>query len=217
MDERARHDGEAMRARLARAAVAPEVFRAALLNVPALDRDAWVDVVFGLEDRSFEDGPSLPRGGVPYLACPVDTVRRAVDAAELTAADVVVDVGSGVGRAAMLLHLLSGAAVVGLEIQPALVEAARELVAQVPSARVTVVEGDAAERLGLLASGSVFFFYCPFSGERAERARAGLHLLSRARQLRVCCVDWPMPEGSWLERTAEDGDLVVFRSVFPSP
>lgn len=197
--------------------VTPERFRAALLDVAPLDRDAWVDVVLGLEDRLFEDGPALPRGGVPYLACPVDTVLRAVDAAAMTAADVVVDVGSGVGRAAMLIHLLSGAAVVGLEIQPALVLATRELLTQVPSARVTVMEGDAAERIGQLAFGSVFFFYCPFSGERAERAREGLEGIARMRSLRVCCVDWPMPDSEWLERIAEDGDLVVFRSFFPSP
>lgn len=206
-----------MRAQVGRGPVAPAAFRAALLAVPPLDRDAWVDVVFGLVDRQFDDGPALPRGGVPYLACPVDTVLRAVDAAQVTPGDVVVDVGSGVGRAAMLLHLLSGASVVGLEIQPALVQATRELVSHFPSARVTVAEDDAAERIRHMTSGSVFFFYCPFSGERAERARVGLEALARVRPLRVCCVDWPMPEFSWLERTAEDGDLVVYRSVFPSP
>lgn len=217
MDHRARHDAEALRAQLGRGPVARDAFRAALLEVPKVDRDAWVDELFGLEEHSFEDGPALPRGGVPYLACPVDTVLRAVDAAAMGPDDVVVDVGAGVGRAALLVHLLSGAAVVGLEVQPALVQAARERAARVPSARVSFLEGDAAELLGQMANASVFFFYCPFSGERAERARAGLEALSRARELRVCCVDWPMPECSWLERTAEDGDLVVFRSRVPSP
>lgn len=217
MDERARHDAEALRARLRRGPVAPAAFRAALLEVPPLDRDAWVDVLFGLEDRSFDDGPALPRGGVPYLACPVDTVLRAMDAAEVTPGDVVVDVGAGVGRAALLLHLLSGASVVGLEIQPALVQAAREVAAVVPSAQVSFVEGDAAELIGRMADATVFFFYCPFSGERAERARSTLQELARSRSLRVCCVDWPMPEALWLERIAEDGDLSVYRSFFPSP
>ncbi|MEW6432076.1 MAG: hypothetical protein AB1730_11270 [Myxococcota bacterium] len=41
---------------------------------------------------------------------------------------------SGVGRAALLLHLLSGASVVGLEILPALAQAARQVVAAFPRA-----------------------------------------------------------------------------------
>ena len=55
---------------------------------------------------------------MPYLPCPVDTLLRVIEHAPLGAADVFVDVGSGLGRAAALVHLLTGARAVGLEVQP---------------------------------------------------------------------------------------------------
>ena len=96
-------------------------FRAALLDVPPAERDAWLDRLLGIDGLP-DDDPALPRGCVPYLPCAVDAVLRVVDLAALTAADVVVDVGAGVGRAAALLHLLTGAAIVGIELQPALAQ-----------------------------------------------------------------------------------------------
>ncbi|HXS16281.1 MAG TPA: hypothetical protein VN764_03780, partial [Polyangiaceae bacterium] len=53
--------------------LSPSAFRAALMSVPPLDRDAWVDRVLGIE-QSVDDGPELPRGCAPYLPCPVDAV-----------------------------------------------------------------------------------------------------------------------------------------------
>src|SRR4051794_20890268 len=95
---------EALRARLMHTSMAPADFRAALERVGPWDRDAWVDVVLGL-DVCPDDGPELPRGCVPYLPCPVDALLRLVDEALIRPSDVLVDVGSGVGRAAVLVHL----------------------------------------------------------------------------------------------------------------
>src|SRR4030095_16570102 len=103
--------------------------RAALTAVAPLDRDAWVDLAFGLGPPP-DDGPLLPRGGVPYLPCPVEALLGAVELAPVGAGDVFVDIGSGVGRAAAVVSLLTGACVVGVEVQPALVLAARELAAR---------------------------------------------------------------------------------------
>src|SRR5262249_18543482 len=104
----------------------PPAFRAALLGVPAGERDAWVDRVLGLDGLP-DDGPALPAGGVPYLPCSVEVLLRMVDEASVGSGDVFVDVGAGPGRAIALVHLLTGAAAVGLEIQPALVSAAHDL------------------------------------------------------------------------------------------
>src|SRR4029078_9775031 len=95
----------------------PSMFRAALLRVPPTERDAWLDLVLRLGELP-DDGPALPRDCVPYLPCPVDALLRIVDQAPVRASDVFVDVGSGLGRAAALVHLLTGAATIGLEIQP---------------------------------------------------------------------------------------------------
>jgi SAM-dependent methyltransferase len=191
----------------------PSAFRAALAGVPAAERDAWVDLVLEL-DGVHDDGPELPRDCVPYLPSSVEVLSRVVDEAAVGPGDVFVDVGAGPGRAAVLVHLLTGAAAIGLEIQPALVLAARELASRLRLSRVPCIQGDAAALAGSMTIGSVFFFYCPFSGGRLARVLDELEPIARTRTLRLCCLNLPLPPRPWL--TAEPGrseDLVVYRST----
>lgn len=191
----------------------PVAFRAALERVPAVDRDAWVDLALGVPEPP-ADGHELPRGCVPYLPCGVDTLLRAVEAASLTAADVFVDIGSGLGRATALVHLLTGATALGLEIQAALVEAARHLAARLQLTRVTTVAGDASALVTTLANGDVFLLYCPFSGERLSRLFASLEPLALTRPLRICCVDMAPPACPWLALHAAPAEnLRIYRST----
>jgi SAM-dependent methyltransferase len=178
-------------------AVDPSHFRVALASVPPADRDAWLDRVFGLEIPS-DDSASLPPGCVPYLPAPIDTLIQIAEHADVQASDVFVDVGSGVGRATVLMHLLTGATAIGLEIQPSLVHASRELTKRLGTEQVSVVEGDAALTTGLMLIGTVFFLYCPFSGERLTKVLADLESIARTRRIRVCCLDLPLPECPWL-------------------
>ncbi len=53
---------------------------------------------------------------------------------------------------------------IGIEIQPRLVVAARDLATRLPLSRISCVEGDAVKITGFVSIGSVFFLYCPFSG-----------------------------------------------------
>lgn len=134
----------------------------------------------------------------------------------MRAGDLFVDVGSGLGRAAALVHLLTGAAAVGIEVQPALVAGARALAARLNLAGVSFVEGDAAEAVAPLQAGSVFFLYCPFSGERLVKLLANLEMVARTRAIRVCCVDLPLPPCPWLEAAPPPSlDLAIHRSTFP--
>ena len=213
VEEAHRESAELIRSRLSNTQATPAVFRAALTSIPPTERDAWLDLVFGL-DALPDDGSELPRGCVPYMPCSVDALLRMVEYAGVQGSDVFVDVGSGLGRAAALVHLLTGAAAIGLEIQPALVRASRELVARLNVSRLSLVEGDAALLTGYIVIGSVFFLYCPFSGERLERLLAGLEPIARTRQIRVCCVDLPLPPCPWLTLASPPfGDLAVYRST----
>lgn len=192
----------------------PAGFRAALTSVPFLERDAWVDAMLELGAIP-DDGPDLPPGGVAYLPCSVDALLEAVDVAGITAADLVVDVGAGVGRAAALLHLLTGARVIGVEAQRALVEAARTLSSVLPA--VSVVHGDAADLEALVPGGTVYFFYCPFSGARLERLLDDLERAARTRPLRLVCVDLPLPTRDWLTQVpGGSGAVTVFTSAASS-
>lgn len=202
-----------MRERLASGLAPPEVFRAALLSVPRTARDAWLDQVLGLDEVP-DDGPDLPRGCVPYIPCPVDTLLRMMDHAQVEPADVFVDIGSGLGRSGMLTHLVTGAAAVGIEIQSGLVRAARDLRTRLSTSRIAVLQGDAARLTGCLALGSVFFLYCPFGGERVAQVMDGLETVARARPIRVCCVDMTLPARPWLAKAAApSGELTVYRST----
>lgn len=215
MSEGPGHGAAAMHQRVrGDACPSPAEFRAALVAVPFLERDAWVDAVLDLGPIP-DDGADLPAECVAYLPCSVEAVLEAVDGARITAADVVVDIGAGVGRAAALLHLLTGARVIGVEVQRALVEAARRLSSVLPA--VSVVHGEAADLEALAPGGTVFFLYCPFSGARLERLLDELERVAKTRPLRLACVDLPLPSRPWLRQVAGgSGAVTVFASALSS-
>jgi SAM-dependent methyltransferase len=191
----------------------PSTFRDALLRVPESARDAWVDRELGLGELP-ADGPALPRDCVPYLPCGVDVILRIVEQVPVGPSDVFVDIGSGVGRATVLIHLLTGAEAIGIEVQPALVLAARDLAKRLTVPRVSTIEGDAAELVGFMTNGTVFFLYCPFSGIRLAKVIADLEPIARTRTIRVCCLDLPLPRCSWLALEPQlSADLAIYRST----
>lgn len=212
MDERHQRSADEARASIERGDHDPALFREALLRVPMNARDAWLDRVLGLGELP-DDGPELPRGCVPYLPCSVDVLLRMIDQAGVHASDVFVDIGSGVGRALALVHLLTGASGMGVEIQPALARVARELASRLALSSIPSIVGDAAQLTGSLTAGTVFFLYCPFGGERLAQLLDRLEPLARTRMLRICCVDLPLPPRAWLTPDpVQLGDLVVYRS-----
>jgi SAM-dependent methyltransferase len=212
VDERHRESADWVRGRIAHGRCDPPLFRAALTRLPPAARDAWVDRVLGLGPPP-EDGPELPVGCVPYLPCSVDALLRLVEHAPVRASDLFVDVGSGVGRAATVVQLLTGAEVVGVEVQPALVAASRGLTARLGLPRISFIQGDAGQPTDVWAGASVFLLYCPFSGARLAKLLANLEPVARTRPIRVCCVDLPLPPCPWLEQTfPESPDLTFYRS-----
>jgi SAM-dependent methyltransferase len=208
-----RESAERVRSLIERGRCDPSLFRVELTRIPPVTRDAWVDQVFGLGAPP-EDGPELPVGCVPYLPCSVDALLRLAEHAPVRASDLFVDVGAGVGRAAALMHLLTGAPAVGVEIQPSLVSAARALAARLRLSRVSFVEADAGQPTDAWSAGSVFLLYCPFGGDRLAKLLTNLEPVARARPIRVCCVDLPLPGCSWLEQTPPlSVDLTLYRSA----
>ena len=216
MDAGDRESAESVRSLIERGRCDPSRFRAELTRILPVTRDAWVDRVFGLGAPP-EDGPELPVGCVPYLPCSVDAPLRLADQAPVRASDLFVDVGAGVGRAAALMHLLTGAPAVGVEVQPGLLWAARALAARLRLSSVSFVEADAGQPTDAWSAGSVFLLYCPFSGDRLAKLLTNLEPVARARPIRVCCVDLPLPSCSWLEQTPPPSvDLTVYRSTLGS-
>lgn len=175
----------------------PAGFRAALLDRPRIDRDAWLDRTLGLPDLP-DDGPDLPRGGVPYLPCAVDLLVEAVDRARLGPSDTIVDVGSGLGRALVTLHLLTGAEAIGIEIQRGLAATANGLADRLGLTHVRTLHGDATTLLDSLTDATVFFLYCPFDAATFARFLDALEPLARRRTLTLLLVDLPAPARDWI-------------------
>lgn len=214
MEESTRESAKRVRSWLERGLHDPSRFRSALLQVPPVDRDAWLDLAFGLAEIP-DDGPELPKGCAPYLPCSVDDLLRIVEHAPVRESDVFVDIGSGVGRASAVVHLLTGASAIGIEIQPQMVLTARALAARLLLSHIQSLEGDAASLAGFMAIGTVFFLYCPFSGERLTKVLADLEPIAHTRTIRVCCVDLPLPPCRWLAlETSPRAGLEIYRSTY---
>jgi SAM-dependent methyltransferase len=204
-------DPERMRSLLAAGRASPHAFRTALANSPADRREGWLDRVFGLGDLP-EDGPELPRGCVPYLPSSLEILLRVIELADVRSDDVFVDIGSGLGRALALTHFATGAGAIGVEIQPALVRASRELAARLNAQQVSVIEGDAARVAAHITTGSAFFLYCPFGGDRLNQVLNDLESIARTRVIRVCSLDLPLPSRPWLTPVSLSRELAVYRS-----
>jgi hypothetical protein len=191
----------------------PAPFRAALLRVPPLEQDGWLDRVVGIDSLP-DDGPDLPRGCVPYIPCSAEALMRVVDQVAVAPTDVFVDLGSGLGRAVMFVHLLTGAEGIGVEIQSHLALGACGLAERLGLGRVSFIQGDAARNIEKVERGSIFFLYCPFGGERLVKVLADLERIARKRVIRVCSLDITLPACPWLTlETQVSKDLKVFHST----
>ncbi|MEO6602687.1 MAG: methyltransferase domain-containing protein [Polyangiaceae bacterium] len=137
-----------------------------------------------------------------------------VSQAAVNCDDVFVDVGSGAGRVALLVHLKTGAGCIGLEIQPALVRTAQGRADWLGLSRLRFLAGDAADMTRFIPIGTVFFFYCPFGEDRLRRVLRDLEDVARTRPIRVCCVDMPSLELPWLARLPSRSSRVdVYQST----
>ena len=190
-------------ARAARAGVASGALRGAALSellasIAAVDRDAWVDELLGIEPPP-ADIADLPRGAVPYLPCGVDEIVAVVREAPVAPDDELVDIGAGLGRAVILAHLLSGARARGVEIQAPLVHRARALCAGLALAAVSFVHADAAD---VALDGSVFLLYAPCNGAMLARVVSRIEDVARRRPIVVAAVGLELPDAAWLTARA---------------
>lgn len=172
--------GAVLEPRLLRGAALLEAIEALPLDA----RDAFVDRLLGLEEAP-PDGADLPAGGVPYLPCGVDEILAVLREARPGPGSHFVDVGSGIGRVALLAHLITGARATGIEIQARLVDVARARAGALGLEDVRFVHGDASE---LDVVGDVYLVYAPFGGARLARLLDRVDALAAAAPLTLFTV-----------------------------
>ena len=176
--------------------------------------DEMVSGVLQFEEPDAGDVAREPEM-VFYQPTPARHIFDFIGVAGLTAEDVVVDLGSGLGHVPLLVSICTGASSVGIELEAAYVERARQCAQRLNVKKATFLCEDA--RVADLSRGTVFYLYTPFVGailrdvlERLKREAAG-------RRIRVCtygpCTA-VVAEETWLEAVAapEMDRIVLFRS-----
>ncbi len=139
---------------------------------------------------------------IGYHAGGVDPIVHALREAPVGPGDVLVDLGSGLGKVVLLAHLITGARARGIELQSELVEQARAAAARL-GANVDFTLSDA--RHADLDDGTVFFLYLPFTGPVLAEVLHRLHAVAARRAIVVCALGVDLERHApWLTRRPLD-------------
>jgi len=151
-----------------------------------------------------------------YQPTPARHIFHLIGLTALTANDVLVDFGSGLGHVPLLVSICTHASSIGIELETSYVERARQCAERLNVKRVAFLHQDARE--ADLSEGTVFYLYTPFSGSILRRVLDRLRQEAVTRRIRICtygpCTS-VVAEEPWLEATAkpETDRIVVFSSL----
>jgi hypothetical protein len=187
--------------------------------LPGQHYDALDELVAGVfaVDEPLIENPVLPAEMVLYQPTPARHIVDGIRRASITAGDVVLDLGSGLGHVPMLVHVLTKARTRGVEREPAYAASAARASSALALGQVSFVTGDARE--AEIADATVFYLFTPFLGTVLRDMLARIEAEASSRQVRVvvlgpCARTFArMP---WLH--SDDADpsatdrIVVFRS-----
>jgi hypothetical protein len=178
--------------------------------------DVFVNGVLGI-DAAPEETFSLESGMIGYVPTPARVIFALLDHLSLRADDVFYDVGSGLGRVALLVGLLTAAQATGIEVEPAYCAVAQQSAQRLHLERVTFINGDA--RQANYADGTVFFLYTPCTGRMFQEVLDRLHEEARVRPIRLAAYGLctaQVVQQTWLHLTMRQAfahdTLAVFRS-----
>jgi len=177
--------------------------------------DELISGVFQFEEP--DDEPVRRAEIVLYQPTPARHIFRLIGLTALTATDVLVDLGSGLGHVPLLAAILTSARSVGIEMEGTYVERARQCAQRLNLNRVTFIEQDA--RAADLSTGTVFYLYTPFTGSILNSVLSRLRREAATRPIRICtygpCTS-AVAEESWLEATAAPVPhrITLFRSRY---
>jgi Methyltransferase domain len=152
---------------------------------------------------------------VLYQPTPARHIFHLIGLIALTATDVLVDLGSGLGHVPLLAAILTCARSIGIELEATYVERARQCAQRLNLNRVTFIQQDA--RAADLSAGTVFYLYTPFTGSILSSVLSRLRREAAIRPIRICtygpCTSVIAGE-SWLEATAAPvaHRIALFRS-----
>jgi hypothetical protein len=146
--------------------------------------------------------PTLERayGMVRYEPTPISVILELFDQLQFSADDVFYDLGSGLGKVVMLVHLLVQIPCIGVEFEPAYYAYAVQRADAMSLREVKFINADTREVD--YSDGTVFYLFNPFGGEIFNHVLASLAQVARQHPITVCsygaCTP-PLNELPWLE------------------
>jgi hypothetical protein len=177
------------------------------------DRDAAIEGLLGIRaPRAPAARPHAEMLG--YVPSGIAPIVRAVLEVPITPDDVLVDLGAGLGKVAMAIHLLSGARTRGIELLPELVAQATAIAGRAGLEEVTFVQGDARE--ADISDATVFFLYLPFTGEVLASVMQRLLAIAEHREIVICSLGLDLRAWEFIaERPTREFWLSIYDSRVP--
>jgi hypothetical protein len=154
---------------------------------------------------------------IPYEPTPARAILDLIDQVRISPDDVFYDLGAGMGHVAMLVHLLTGATVRGVEIETAYCRHAQRCTEELGLAQVRFVNGDAREVD--TTDGTVFFMYTPFTGLVLDTVLTALAHQARRRPLTLCTLGactFEVARQPWLRLRRPEARHAYALAVFES-
>jgi len=160
-----------------------------------------------------EPGGVVPLGAemVFYQPTPARHIFDLIARTALTERDVLVDLGSGLGHVPLLASICTSGRSIGIELESAYIDCARQSAQGLNLNNVTFLQQDA--RTADLSVGTVFYLYTPFTGTILRAVLDSLRREAASRQIRICTFGPCTPtiaEEQWLEAMgALDADRIA--------
>jgi len=145
--------------------------------------DELVTGVLGFDEP--EDSGIRPEPEkVLYQPTPARLIFNLLEETRLTANDVLVDLGSGMGHVPLLAAICTPAHCIGIEVEQAYIDRARQCAQRLHLRRAHFIRQDARD--ADCKAGTVFYLYTPFSGSILRRVLDRLRHEASTRTFRVC-------------------------------
>jgi hypothetical protein len=144
--------------------------------------DLFVNGLFPFQTMP-EQTKELEPEMVYYQKTPARIVFEMAEKSQFTKEDVFFDLGSGLGQMAILVNLLTGIKVKGVEMEPAFCDYARDCAKALNLSNVTFINADARE--ADYSDGTIFFMFTPFNGEMLQEVLEILRKESLLRKIKI--------------------------------
>ena len=185
-----------VRARIRAGRLELEPFIARLEQTPLELRDHLVEEILDIAYPPLQK-PVLPREAVGYSPSGLAEILFVVAEAKLGPGKTFVDLGSGLGKVALLVSLLTGANAYGIELDPYLVAGAQAAAHSLSLTTPQFIAGDILSTP--LPPADVFYMFIPWlrSAELVRRLKP----LAAERKLLLFSQALDLRELPWLRRT----------------